>query len=225
MKTSKKVNYSKMLAPASYLFLGTLAIFAGLGAGLCLAKAVDVPNIKELEKAIGNNSSTVINITTDFIKLKKELPVIGRSIILSGATGGSTLDGDNKYKISEFNQNLADITINNMRFQNGHNDAELSGINGGGAVCIIKGTTITLNNTDFSNNTAVSYGGAIYSRGDGNVANNTLTLEGKTTFTGNKSTKGRGGAIYTWYSDLTFNGEAKFENNSSYDNGGAIYFD
>ncbi|MDR2077959.1 MAG: hypothetical protein LBP39_03260, partial [Rickettsiales bacterium] len=190
MKINEKRNCSKVVA--SYLFLGTLAIFTGLGADLCLAAAVDVSNIEELEKAIGNDSSTVINITTDYIKLNKNLPVIGRSLIISGATGGSTLDVNNARIILEFNTKsdnaTINIAINNICFQNSS-----AARNDGSALYIRRGTTITLNNTDFSNNTAVSHGGAILTLGDENVANNTLTFSGKTTFTGNKSTEGDGG--------------------------------
>ncbi|MDR2077919.1 MAG: hypothetical protein LBP39_03050, partial [Rickettsiales bacterium] len=220
MKTSKKVGYSKIAALSSYLFLGILTIFIGPGAGLCLAKAVDVHNPGNLERALGDNSSTVINIKASYITLGQNLPVVNRSLAISGETNGSTLDGNEKYRILEFNPNLADITINNIRFQNGRNEDPADNNNGGGAAHIGERTTIAFNSTDFSNNTAVSHGGAIYYRG--NVNNNILRFNGKTTFAGNESTNGSGGAILAVFSDLIFAGEAKFVNNRSLVVGGAI---
>ncbi|MDR2078084.1 MAG: hypothetical protein LBP39_03915, partial [Rickettsiales bacterium] len=218
MKINKKINYSRIAV--SYLFLGTLAIFIGLGAGTCLANTVDVNSSSELEKAIGSNIST-INIKADSITLGQKLPVINRSLVIYGKTNGSILDGNNAHKILEFSQNLNNITINNTHFQRGHNEDPLDEYSGGGAAHIKKGKTILFNNTNFSNNTAVSQGGAILSLGD-NSRKNSLLFNGRTTFTSNESTSGAGGAMAVWNSDLTFGGEVEFTNNKSIV-GGAIY--
>jgi predicted outer membrane repeat protein len=249
-----------------------------------------------------------INIKTNYIKFDEELSGVSRSFDISGESGGSTLDGDNKYKILTFYSvldNATNSTISNIHFQNGYNkdssaiintlfkngyieediidfiDALLpsdenqelisslttflendnregfielispllpSGenqelisslttflqdvkknlldlTNGGGAVRIEQGATIVFNNTNFSNNRAELNGGAIIFWGDiknGNN-NNILRFNGRTTFTGNKSIKGLGGAIFAVNSDLVFDGEAEFKNNSSYVGGGAIW--
>ncbi|MDR2077592.1 MAG: hypothetical protein LBP39_01340, partial [Rickettsiales bacterium] len=238
MKISKKLNYSKALS--SYFFLGTLAIFIGLGVGTCLASAVDVNNFSKLEEAIGDNSSSTINIKADSITLGQELPVINRSLTISGEAGGSILNGNDKYKILTFSKDSDDINISNIHFQNGHSNdptnnqgsytfTKQSGSiidpfssNGGGSVLIKEGTTIAFNNTNFSNNTALYNGGAICS--EGNIHNkSTLRFNVKTTFSGNKSNDGNGGAIAVAHSNLIFGGETKFENNKSSDSGGAIF--
>ncbi|MDR2077529.1 MAG: hypothetical protein LBP39_01020, partial [Rickettsiales bacterium] len=119
MKINKKVNYSRIAV--SYLFLGMLTTFIGLGAGLCLANTADVNNSNELGMAIGDSNIATINIKTDSITLDRKLPAINRSLTISGGIGGNTLDGDNKSKILTFSPNLNNITINNIRFQNGYN--------------------------------------------------------------------------------------------------------
>ncbi|MDR2077540.1 MAG: hypothetical protein LBP39_01075, partial [Rickettsiales bacterium] len=78
--------------------------------------------------------------------------------------------------------------------------------------------------TKFEKNKSKKDGGAIYSRGSAAAENkNILTFAGRITLTGNESTDGFGGAIYAFGSDLTFGGEARFENNRSKNAGGAIY--
>ncbi|MDR2077487.1 MAG: hypothetical protein LBP39_00805 [Rickettsiales bacterium] len=128
MKINKKINCSRMAA--SYLFLGTLAIFIGSGATLCLANTADVNNSDELERAIGDSNMATINIKADSITLDRKLPAISRKLTISGKTyRKSILYGNNVQKILEFNPNLSDITINNISFQNGHNKCLVSPIN------------------------------------------------------------------------------------------------
>ncbi|MDR2077928.1 MAG: hypothetical protein LBP39_03105 [Rickettsiales bacterium] len=230
MKINKKLNYSRIVA--GYLFLGALTIFISLGAGTCLASAVNVNNFSGLEKAIDDSSSSTINIEANFITLSRELPVISRSLTISSEAYRSTMNGNNKNKILTFNKDSGDISINNIHFLNGHNKNPsyfyspfkypFDGYIGGGAVHIEEGTNVAFNNTNFSNNIAISHGGAICSTG-GSENKSSLRFNTKTTFAGNKSTTGEGGAIYAKLSDLTFNGEVKFEKNKSSKEGGAIF--
>ncbi|MDR2077618.1 MAG: hypothetical protein LBP39_01470 [Rickettsiales bacterium] len=231
MKISKKVNYNRIAG--SYLFLGMLTIFIGLGVGTCLASSIHVDNSSELEKAIGCNNVSTINIGANPITLDRELLVISRDLTISGeANGKSTLDGNNIQRILEFNTVVDNITVNNIHFQHGHNKNPLDYYNGGGALHIRdtvltaldnRRTTVTLNNVNFSSNTAVSCGGAVYSVVSTWDKNTFVVFNGKTTFASNESTNGGGGAIYANLSYLTFSGETKFEKNKSEGNGGAIY--
>ncbi|MDR2077396.1 MAG: hypothetical protein LBP39_00330, partial [Rickettsiales bacterium] len=227
IKINKKVNCNKIAALSSYLFLSTLAIFIGPGTGICLASAPSVNDLgvndfNDLEKAVDNNNSSVINIKADSITLNRELPVISHSLTISTEEDGSILNGDHSYRILEFNPNLDNITINGIHFKHGRNEAAPIANNGGGAVHIEERTTIAFNSIDFSNNKAVSHGGAIYSLGDAQVKN-ILTFGGKITFTGNESTSGDGGAAYVLHSDLIFGGEVNFAKNKNGKDGGAIY--
>ncbi|MDR2077957.1 MAG: hypothetical protein LBP39_03250, partial [Rickettsiales bacterium] len=224
MKINKKVNCNKITALSSYLFLGILAIFIGLGAGLCLANTANVNDFNSLEEAVGNNNISTINVETDYIKLGGELSNINHSLAIYGKANGSILDGNNAHRIFEFAPNSGNITIDSIHFQNGRNEDPLNINNGGGAVHIEKGTNIAFINTNFSNNKATSNGGAIFFLGDAENSS-TLTFSGMATFTSNESTSGHGGAIYTERSDLAFSKEVKFEKNRSSGNGGAIYFD
>ncbi|MDR2077397.1 MAG: hypothetical protein LBP39_00335 [Rickettsiales bacterium] len=229
MKINKKLNYSRIVALSSYLFLSTLAIFISTRVGTCLASVVDVNNSSELEIAIGDNSISTINIEADSITLDRKLPLISRNLSISGEKNGSILDGNNKtYGILTFIKNALNITINNINFENGNSNNKTNVFDYdkmvGGAIYIEVGTTIALSNTNFSNNKADFYGGAICS--DGSIKNkNTLVFNGKTTFAGNGVTTDGGGAIYAGYSDLIFNGDAEFKNNSSSYYAGAIFLD
>ncbi|MDR2077768.1 MAG: hypothetical protein LBP39_02255 [Rickettsiales bacterium] len=225
---NKKINCSRMAA--GYLFLGTLAIFIGLGAGLCLADTADVNDYSGLGKAIGDNSISTINIKADSIRLDWKLPVINHKLTILGKTDRKgILDGNSAQRILEFNQNLADITINNIHFQNGRDihfqngrtKNRYGGNDGGGAIYIKEGTTILFNNVDFSDNQVTHDGGAILALGN-KKSKNILRFGRKTIFTRNENTYGFGGAIYEECSELTFGGETKFENNKSKNNGGAI---
>ncbi|MDR2077656.1 MAG: hypothetical protein LBP39_01675 [Rickettsiales bacterium] len=256
MKINKKVNYSKITALSSCLFLGTLAIFIGLGAEVCLASVTKVSSFSNLEKAIGDNNSLILNIKANSIRLDQKLPVINRDLTIFGVTDGSTLDGNNAHRIFEFGPDLHKITINNTHFKHGRSENPYSnggGVvnsmhnahfqcssndqyvcsgnsydNDGGAVYVEKGTTVLFNNVDFSNNTAVSRGGAVYSEGSTRYES-ILLFSGRTTFDGNFAER-YGGAVFAKYSELTFgrekeftNNQTKFTNNRSNGDGGAIY--
>ncbi|MDR2077852.1 MAG: hypothetical protein LBP39_02705, partial [Rickettsiales bacterium] len=219
MKIDKKVNYSKILALSSYLFLNTIVIFTGLAAGTCLAITVDVNDFNSLEEAVGDDDISTINIKVDFIAIGQKLPVIKRDLVIYGVASRSTLYGNNAYRILTFDKDARNVTINNINFENGSNIDYTDTF--GGAILAIEVTNITLNSINFSNNTIVHDGGAIHSRGTAQ-SKNTLTFNGRTTFSGNRSTAGNGGAIYANHSDLAFDGEVKFMNNSSFNDGGAI---
>ncbi|MDR2077923.1 MAG: hypothetical protein LBP39_03075, partial [Rickettsiales bacterium] len=222
MKINKKVNYSRIAV--SYLFLGMLTTFIGLGAGLCLANTADVNNSNELERAIGDSNIATINIKADSITLDQKFPVVNRSLTISGeADRKSTLNGNNTQRILIFGKNAYNITINNINFNgNDEKDNLFNIVKDAGAIHAKEGTNITFNNTNFSSNTAVSHGGAIYSLGDAQ-GKNILLFNGITTFSSN-SASDDGGAIYAKYSDLVFSGETNFVKNESKDSGGAIYF-
>ncbi|MDR2077977.1 MAG: hypothetical protein LBP39_03350 [Rickettsiales bacterium] len=210
MKINKKVNCSRIAA--GYLFLGTLVAFIGQGAGLCLASIASVNSFDGLKYIIENNSSPTINIKANYITFGRKLSVIDRNLTISGEIGGSILNGDYFHRMLAFSPNLNNITINNIHFQNGLDEENgiVDFINGGGAINIKEGTAVTLNNISFSSNTALTYGGAIYS--DGNVQNkNTLMFYSGTIFTDNKSICGYGGAVYALYSNLAFSGWTRFE--------------
>ncbi len=84
----------------------------------------------------------------------------------------------------------------------------------------------------FSSNTSAAYGGALVSRAfDGAGQNSTVTVNGVTTFSNNKSALD-GGAVWnmvapadgtTGTSHITFNNDTSFINNTSGGMGGAIY--
>ncbi len=75
----------------------------------------------------------------------------------------------------------------------------------------------------FSNNQAVSSGGAVYNSGHnfGTSSNAIMTFNKATTFTKNSSGSD-GGAIYAYKSNTIFNNTASFTNNSAGSDGGAI---
>ncbi|MDR2078083.1 MAG: hypothetical protein LBP39_03910 [Rickettsiales bacterium] len=221
MEIDKKVNYSKISALFSYVFLNTIVIFIGLGACLCLADTANVNDFNSLKEAVGSNNISTINIKADSITLDRKLPVIKHDLAIYGAASRSTLDGNNAHRILEFAPNSGNITIDTIYFKNGHNKDPKDRDNGGGAAHIEEGTNMTFNNTVFSNNTAESCGGAIYFEGN-TKSKNILIFNGKTTFASNIAS-GDGGAILAAYSDLIFAGEAKFENNISSSAGGAIF--
>ncbi|MDR2778657.1 MAG: hypothetical protein LBB13_04160, partial [Rickettsiales bacterium] len=97
----------------------------------------------------------------------------------------------------------------------------------GGAIYGGNGTKLTFGGeVIFRKNSSASDGGAIFSLGKNDTDKNILKFEGNATFVRNSTTEGgngNGGAISVAYSSLTFGGLATFENNSSRDNGGAIY--
>ncbi|MDR2077473.1 MAG: hypothetical protein LBP39_00735, partial [Rickettsiales bacterium] len=128
----------------------------------------------------------------------------------SSNNGGAIyFDGDDRKKNS--------LTFNNIAtfIDNESTDGD------GGAIYVLRSDLIFGEEVKFENNTSWNSGGAIYSDGYGD--SNTLTFSRKTTFVGNKSTDSEGGAIYAEDSNLTFDREVKFENNSSNYDGGAIY--
>lgn len=90
---------------------------------------------------------------------------------------------------------------------------------GGGAIIMSGGSKLILSgNGSFEGNEAPYRGGAIYA--SGKSARVSINIDGYT-FTGNKTTSERGGAIYILQGDLTANGTT-FQSNSSANNGGAV---
>jgi predicted outer membrane repeat protein len=108
--------------------------------------------------------------------------------------------------------NLIGVTLNNITFANGN-----AGTNNGGAVELAAGD-LTVSNCSFSLNQA-ALGGAIY------ATNTTLTprlLSITGSFTGNQSTNGAGGAVYSvGTTNVSLIGGAYLNNTSSAE-GGAV---
>jgi len=77
--------------------------------------------------------------------------------------------------------------------------------------------TISINNSYFENNSAESYGGAIY------VFKGNVEINENNRFENNSAIWG--GAISNYYGDIIIKHNNRFENNSASDKGGAIYND
>ncbi|MCM1324835.1 MAG: hypothetical protein NC218_12030, partial [Acetobacter sp.] len=96
----------------------------------------------------------------------------------------------------------------------------------GGAI-LNSGTIIIKNGVNFDSNEVTGHGGAIFNNGK-------ITIDGKATFKNNKTIQGselkdpyyRGGAILnrtdSTFSEIIFNGETEFSDNTSANSGGAI---
>ncbi len=87
----------------------------------------------------------------------------------------------------------------------------------GGAIALLFNSRITVSNTDFVDNSSVSNGGAIYS-----LTDSTSLLVVDSTFSGNKSIDGSGGAIDSGFNNHTKIINSHFTNNSANNVGGAI---
>lgn len=121
-------------------------------------------------------------------------------------TGGSASGGGAVAPLAT----TSSVTFDNCIVSNNINSAN------GGAVNLLSGYVglVTINNSVFSGNQAPA-GGCLYFYTSGN-----LTVSGST-FTGNKTTSGTGGAFYIYSGSATI-GTSTFTNNTSASSGGAI---
>ncbi|MDR2778238.1 MAG: hypothetical protein LBB13_01915, partial [Rickettsiales bacterium] len=171
------------------------------------AKAEDVNNFDQLKNAISDGKTEIaIKNTIDFIA---DGPVINyNDIIISGPSENAPglLDGRNNHKLLTFGESAKNISLKNLHLKNGSNENGFGYDNYGGAINLGAGVVINLEGLTFSNNQSISQGGAIYSRGTDNDNRNSLNFTGKTIFDGNKTivVGNEGGAIYVFYSILTF---------------------
>lgn len=140
------------------------------------------------EKLIINNSSFTDNFATNY--------------------GGAVYIG-----------NKGDVNITNSVFTNNKADNKrISNTATGGAIST-SSTTVNLGikKSNFTNNAAGFYGGAVYAPNNGN-----LDID-QSVFTGNKIVTRYGGAVYTGSKGNVTVTNSKFTNNSAKSEGGALY--
>ena len=157
---------------------------------------------------------------------------IDKSITIDGK--GYTIDAQGKARV--FNIQEKDVTIKNLTIKNAYCDGD------GGAIYFTGSGTVE--NCNFINNNVEYYGGAVFFADKGIVENCNFTnnsavdwggairfySKGTVTncnFIDNKITggypDGNGGAIYFFIMGNVIN--SNFTNNTSYEHGGAIYFE
>ena len=168
--------------------------------------------------AVGNcpagTSHDIITFTDD-ITLSEALPPITGTITIEG--GGHTISGDNKYRIFEVNR--GNLTINNLTLTKGKVSWQVGLLEGGGAIMLVGYSTVTVNHSVFTYNSA-GEGGAIGS-GFESVPNITIN---NSSFINNNSSPGSGGAIGTIRmrgGQININNSSFIRNSSSH-GGGAI---
>ncbi|MDR2778242.1 MAG: hypothetical protein LBB13_01935, partial [Rickettsiales bacterium] len=192
------------------------------------AEPAEVSSFEELKGAISDGKTEIavknaINFTADG-------PVINYdNIVISGLGENAPvlLNGNDNYKFFISGENAKNISLKNLHLDNGSSGVGSGYENGGGAIHLNAGVVVSLEGLTFSNSQTRSQGGAIYSWGTDNNNRNSLNFTGKTIFDGNKTIdiiSNGGGAIYAYFSTLTFGGgPTTFKNNKSAGNGGAIY--
>ncbi|MEM7331767.1 MAG: LamG-like jellyroll fold domain-containing protein, partial [Chloroflexota bacterium] len=152
----------------------------------------------------------IIRLTSD-VEVGDDINVLGVAnydknieLIIDGA--GYTVERSGSDKLL-FLVVGSKVTFENLTFAN------VSSINSGGALGIINGSTVNVNNSSFINNQAVD-GSAIY------IENGTINID-SSTFDGNVAAEG-GGAIYNETAAMSIT-NSTFTNNSAVNQGGAIY--
>ncbi|MGE5774947.1 MAG: choice-of-anchor Q domain-containing protein, partial [Chloroflexota bacterium] len=143
------------------------------------------------------------------------LPVIDKPLTIDGGSGGSViLSGAGSYRIFEVTS-AGNLTLNNLKLQDGNYKAWCSGGLPGAPSCagggIYSEGTLTITNGTFSGNSADA-GGAIF------IAAGTVEIS-NSTFANNSAYQG--GAIFTWAGTATVLNSTFFANSATY--GGAIY--
>jgi filamentous hemagglutinin family protein len=152
---------------------------------------------------------------------------INKNLTING-DGKVTVSGNNAVRVFDIVNNIT-VNLNGVTVANGRN-----AVQGGGAQ-INAGSTLNINNSTFSNNSA-NTGGAIYNQGTATITNSTfssnsanfggaITNQGiatitNSTFSGNSS-QNEGGAIYNFANTATIR-NSTFFGNSANSSGGAI---
>ncbi|MDR2778595.1 MAG: hypothetical protein LBB13_03835, partial [Rickettsiales bacterium] len=191
------------------------------------AKAEDVNNFDGLQNAIGDSNKNYIDINQN-ISFDNEIAINRSNLTISGPEGVEEvkLNGSGQHRFFTIGEDQKNISLKNLHLENGSSGVGSDHNSGGGAIHLNAGVVVNLEGLTFSNNQTRSLGGAIYSWGTNNDNRNSLNFTGKTIFDGNKTivATNNGGAIFAYYSTLTFGGGPTiFRGNSSAVNGGAIY--
>ena len=200
---------SKFLILSSLFFFAFL--FAANSATLTVTSALDDGSAGTLRERISSASpGDIIDFAAGvtYITLNGNEIVIDKTLTINGGSGTTkvTIDANNLSRI--FNVvSCITFNINNLILKKGN-----SGTSSGGAIYCY-GSTLTIANCTFSENTAGYFGGAI-----DNDANSTCVVV-NSTFTEN--TADNGGAIDNYGSTLTVV-NSTFSGNTAY-YGGAIY--
>ncbi len=202
-------------------------------AGITVTTLVDEnagnPNCSLREAIIAANTDTAYNgcgagtagmdtitfVLPGTIILSSTLPLITQTLTIIGNAGGTTISGNNSYRIMNVCAGIGScnfaagptVNLSGLTIANG------SSIAGGAGLYIIN-STVNISNTNFISNSAPgSYAGAIVA-GGGNLTVITST------FTGNSAYQG--GAIFNNNTAITIT-HSTFSNNSASDAGGAVY--
>ncbi|MDR1168700.1 MAG: hypothetical protein LBK53_07430, partial [Heliobacteriaceae bacterium] len=191
-----------------------LLLFAALTGGMDV-QAVDVSDFTDLQSALSSNAP-VIDLKANIDAAANLNSTTATPLTINGS--GFYLDGEKTY--SGINSAAEALYINdNIAFKN------FKSSNSGGAIRnqIFSDIKLTIgDNARFSDNSAGSYGGAIFNYGE--YLN--LTIGDNTVFSNNSATSNSGGAICNnsaYEAQLTIGDNAVFSDNSAGSYGGAIY--
>ena len=234
------------------VFLLTPAVYAAditLGSSCTLVDAIIAANNDRAEGdcPAGRGADTII-LSQD-ITLRAELPAITSTITIEG--NGYTISGDNRWRI--FYNDGGALTIKDLTMTKGYVESELirnedgtlkaSTANSiGGAIYNANGT-VSISDSNFSDNSTEHDGGAIYnfhgtlSISDSNFSNNSTEYDGGAIYNANGTVSindsnfsnnstnsqpgGQGGAIYNANGTVSIS-DSNFSNNSANSFGGAI---
>ena len=152
-------------------------------------------------------SSGTFNLSTDSSHTDYGITVSKNVTIRGAGTNKTIIDAkglNNVFTIQNSNVIIRDLTIENGNSLNG------------GAITNLYGSSLTVINCTFINNTATNTGGAIYNAGYLNVTSSTLAM--------NTAKNGYGDAIYNHNStaDIHFNTLLGTEDNAIYSDGGTV---
>lgn len=148
------------------------------------------------------------SLTAQTITLTTTLPNIGYPTTITGPSGGTvTISGGGKYGIFDVSTSQS-LTLSNLTLTGGIG-TDASGDFVGGAIYAETGTTLVVQNSTITGNTAQTAGGAIAAVGSVEVQNSTIS----------NNTAGEGGGLYT--AQATIRGSTFSGNSSTY--GGGIF--
>lgn len=163
----------------------------------------------EAGRQVVDGNSDAFTVADDAILSFKNLtdPASGGAIFLSGGAS-LTIQAETSTGMTIFDGNY------------------VTGNNNGGAIFAKENSTINISNSQFTNNTAGNYGGAIYINGKNDPLQFDLVLD-DTLFFNNIASNGRGGAIYALNSNVLisnslFVGNQALTSSSSDGDGGAL---
>ncbi len=148
------------------------------------------------------------SLTAQTITLTTTLPNIGYPTTITGPSGGTvTISGGGKYGIFDVSTSQS-LTLSNLTLTGGIG-TDASGDFVGGAIYAETGTTLVVQNSTITGNTAQTAGGAIAAVGSVEVQNSTIS----------NNTAAEGGGLYT--AQATIRGSTFSGNSSTY--GGGIF--